>query len=370
MESKIRVAHIMGKMLGGGVESFVMNYYRNIDKSKIQFDFIVDEDSKYIPKDEIERLGGRVIIVPPYQHILRYIKKLKEVFRDNNYKIVHSHINSLSVFPLYCAKREKIPIRIAHSHSTTNKKEWKKNIIKCILRPFSRVFANYYFACSKHAGEWLFGKKFFESGKVEIIRNAIDTNKFCYKTEIRNKIRNELNLQDKFVVGHVGRFISQKNHERVLTIFNEILKKNNSAILLLIGNGPLESSIKEKVKVLGIEQNVIFLGIREDVNELFQAMDVFLFPSLYEGLGMVLIEAQALGLYCITSTNVPKEANVTNNIEYISLKEDDKYWAKRVIENGKKIVSKEICRANIMKNGYDISVECKKIEDIYLKLGS
>ena len=216
-----------------------MNYYRNIDKSKVQFDFIVDEDSSYIPREEIERLGGKVIIVPPYQKIFKYIRTLKKVFKENNYKIVHSNLNTLSVFPLFAAKLAGVPVRIAHSHSTSNKKEWKKNILKNILRPFSKVFATDYFACSEYAGRWLFGNKTFEEGKVTIIKNAIDVDKFKYNEEIRNKIRKQLNVEEKFVIGHVGRFMEQKNHEFLIDIFNKIHMKRKESILLLIGDGPL-----------------------------------------------------------------------------------------------------------------------------------
>ena len=180
MNKTIRIAQVIGKWLGGGVEAVVMNYYRHIDRNKIQFDFICDSDSTNIPYEEIEKLGGKVILVPPYQKVFAYHKELKKIFKENNYKIVHSHINTLSVFPLYAAKCAGVPIRIAHSHSTTNKKEWKKNFIKQILRPFSKIFATHYFACSEYAGRWLFGNKEYDKGKVFLLNNAIDVNRFKY----------------------------------------------------------------------------------------------------------------------------------------------------------------------------------------------
>ena len=186
METKpIRVAQIIGKWLGGGVEAVVMNYYRHIDRNKIQFDFICDEDSTNIPYEEIESLGGKVIIIPPYQKLFKYIKELTKVLKEGKYKIVHSHINTLSVFPLYCAKKAKVPVRIAHSHSTTHKKEWKKNLMKQILKPFSKLFATNYFACSEYAGRWLFGDKEFDKGNVYVLNNAIDVDKFKYDEKIR-----------------------------------------------------------------------------------------------------------------------------------------------------------------------------------------
>ena len=364
---KLIVAQVIGKWLGGGVESVVMNYYRNIDRSKIQFDFICDEDSTNIPYEEIEKLGGRVILVPPYQKISKYNKRLKEIFKKNNYKIIHSHINTLSVFPLRIAKKCEIPVRIAHSHSTTNKKEWKKNLLKQILKPFSKKYATDYFACSEYAGRWLFGDKVFDEGKVTVINNAIDLDKFKYDEKIRKKKRKELKLSDDtLVIGHIGRFVKQKNHEFLIDIFNELHKKNKNSKLLLIGQGPLKEYIEQKVNNLGLKDSVIFLGQREDVNELYQAMDVFLLPSLYEGLGMVAVEAQASGLSCVVSTEVPEIAKVSEKIEFVDLDKSLEIWAdtiRKVINQDRNIDFKRIKNA-----GFDIKIESEKLERKYSTL--
>ena len=271
--------------MDGGVESVVMNYYRNIDKSKVQFHFICDEDSTDIPYDEIEKLGGKVIVVPPYQKLFKYQKELYKIFKENNYKIVHSHINALSVFPLRIAKKAGVPIRIAHSHSTSNKKEWKKNIVKNILRPFSKVYANKFFACTKHAGEWLFGKKIIERKELNVINNAIDLKKFEFNEKIREDLRKEFGIkEDTIVMGHIGRFMKQKNHDFLIDVFNELIKKDENSILILIGQGPLLNDIKQKVRDLKIEDKVKFIGQVTDVEKYYNIMDVFLFPSIYEGL--------------------------------------------------------------------------------------
>lgn len=271
--------------MDGGVESVVMNYYRNIDKSKVQFHFICDEDSTDIPYDEIEKLGGKVIIVPPYQKLFKYQKELYKIFKENNYKIVHSHINALSVFPLRVAKKAGVPIRIAHSHSTSNKKEWKKNIVKNILRPFSKLYANKFFACTKHAGEWLFGKKIIERKELNVINNAIDLKKFEFNEKTREDLRKELGIkEDTLIIGHVGRFMKQKNHEFLIEVFKELIKKNDNSILMLIGQGPLLNDMKQKVRDLKIEDKVKFMGQVTDVEKYYNIMDVFLFPSIYEGL--------------------------------------------------------------------------------------
>ena len=285
LDEKIIVAHIMGKWNGGGVESVVMNYYKNIDRNKIQFHFLCDEDSTDIPYEEIEKLGGKVIVIPPYQKLFKYQKELYRIFKENNYKIIHSHINALSVFPLRIAKKAGVPIRIAHSHSTSNKKEWKKNILKMILRPFSKLYANNYFACTEYAGKWLFGKKVVERKELNVINNAIDLKKFEFNENTREDLRKELGIkEDVLVIGHVSRFMKQKNHEFLIDVFEKAIKQDDNIYLILVGQGPLEDKIKEMAKEKGIEYKILFLGQRNDVNKLYQAMDIFVLPSLYEGL--------------------------------------------------------------------------------------
>ena len=364
-QEPIRIAQIIGKWLGGGVESVVMNYYRHIDRTKIQFDFICDEDSTNIPYDEIEQLRGRVILVPPYQKVFEYQKDLIKLFKDNNYKIVHSHINTLSVFPLRAAKKARVPIRIAHSHSTTNKKEWKKNLVKQILRPFSKVYATDYMCCSELAGRWLFGNKEYDKGNVYLLNNAIDLDKFKYNEKIRKEKRKELNIKDDtLVIGHVGRFVEQKNHRFLIDIFNEVHKQKENSILLLVGQGPLMEEMKEKVKTLGIEDSVKFLGQRNDVNELYQAFDVFCLPSLYEGLPVVGVEAQATGLLCIFSDNMTKETKVLDTTEFLSLNQSVEEWAYTIIEKIKKF-KRLNPKKEIADRGFNIDTETQKIFNFY-----
>ena len=364
-EEQIRVAHIVGKWLGGGGEAVVMNYYRNIDKSKIQFDFICDSDSTNIPYDEIESLGGRVYLIPPYQKIVKYHKELKKILKKNNYKIVHSHINTLSVFPLYAAKKAGVPVRIAHSHSTTNKKEWKKNLMKQFLRPFSKMFATDYMCCSELAGRWLFGNKEYDKGNVYLLNNAIDLDRFKYDKKLRDKKRKELNISDDTVViGHVGRFVEQKNHRFLVDIFSEIHKENNNSLLLLVGQGPLMNEIKEKVKELNLTENVKFLGQRNDVDELYQAFDVFCLPSLYEGLPVVGVEAQATGLLCILSDEMTKETKVLETTKFLSLNTSAKEWSEVLLKEFK-VFNRKNTKEEISRNNFNIKKETKKVEKLY-----
>lgn len=368
IEEPIRVASVIGRYIGGGVEAVTINYYRNIDKNKVQLDFICDEDSTNIPYEEIERMGGKVIIIPSYSKPFKYHKALKRVLKEGNYKIIHSNINTLSVFSLFAAKCAGVPVRIAHSHSTTNKKEKKKNLMKQILRPFSKVFATDYMCCSELAGRWLFGNKEYDKGNVYLLNNAIDLDKFKYNESLRKKKRKELGIKDDtLVIGHIGRFVAQKNHDFLIDIFNEIHKKNNNSILLLAGQGPLMEDIKNKVKDLNLDDNVKFLGQRNDANELYQAFDVFLLPSLYEGLPVVGVEAQAAGLLCYLSDDMTKETKVLDITKFMSLNNTPEEWANNILDDVKKYKRIDTSKEMTAKN-FNIKEEAKKLEEYYLNL--
>ena len=308
MTNPIRVAQIVGKMNGGGVEAVVMNYFRHIDRSEVQFDFLVDSDSTLIPREEIESLGGRVFEVPPYQHVVEYQRELQRLFKQEGWKIVHSHINALSVFPLRAAKKAGVPVRIAHSHSTSGKGEYAKNTLKAVLKTQSNRYPTHRFACSKYAGEWLFGK----AAHFEVVYNAIDLDRFCFDAEARAQVRADLGLVgNQFAIGHVGRFTAQKNHAFLIDVFTEVAKRRDDAVLLLVGTGEAGASVKALVDERGLTDRVKFLGQRSDVNRLYQAFDAFVLPSLYEGLCLVGVEAQVAGLPCLFSDAITREVDVT-----------------------------------------------------------
>lgn len=361
---------MVGKVLLSGVDTVVMEYYRHIDRKKVQFDFIMDGYNETPIDQEIKRLGGQVYKVEPYEkNILKNVHQCEAIFRDNGYKIVHSHLNTLSVFPLYAAWRAKVPVRIAHNHSTAAQGEGKKTLLKYMLRPFAKLFATHYCACSVYAGRWLFGDSFYNSGKVHLIKNAINIDKFSYNKGIRNRIRRELHLEDKFVVGHVGRFVYQKNHTFLIDIFYEVKKRNPDAILMLIGSGQLEGDIKKKVRDLGLFDSVLFLGTRSDVADLTQAMDVFVLPSHYEGLPLVAIEAQAAGLRTIVSDSVTNEVKVTNLVEFCSLTQSASEWAGHVhgfreTRDYERTNTDEVLRLA----GHDIRVAAKELQKWYEKI--
>ena len=310
-EKPVIVAQVVGKWIGGGVESVVMNYYQHIDRSRIQFDFICDADSTCIPYKEIEKLGGRVIICPPYQKLRSYLKFLIRLFKEQKYRIVHSHINTLSVFPLFAAKLAGVKVRISHSHNTSCRRDLKRNILKHLLRLFSKVWATDLFACSEKAGRFQFGNRAYEDGRVKIIHNAIDLKKYKFDNDAREKLRAGLSIpSDALVFGHIGRFVGQKNHLFLIERFSEIIAEYPSAILVLVGEGPLKNRIKLRAAELRISQSIRFVDWCEKVEKYYSVFDAFVLPSLYEGLPLVGIEAQANGLPCLFSESISPEVVV------------------------------------------------------------
>lgn len=326
MANPIRVAQIVEKMNGGGVEAVVMNYYRHIDKSKVQFDFLIDSDSTLVPREEIESLGGRVFEIPPYQHVVEYQRELQRLFKQEGWKIVHSHINALSVFPLRAAKKAGVPVRIAHSHSTSGKGEYAKNALKAVLKTQSNRYPTHRFACSQFAGEWLFGK----AEHFEVVYNAIDLDRFRFNAEARAQARADLGLVgNQFAIGHVGRFTAQKNHTFLIDIFTEVAKRRDDAVLLLVGTGEAEASVKALVDERGLTDRVKFLGQRSGVNRLYQAFDAFVLPSLYEGLCLVGVEAQVSGLPCLLSDAITREVDVTGECKFLPI-DSPAVWADEI----------------------------------------
>lgn len=366
MKKPTRIIHIVGSMSNGGVETLLMNYYRNIDRSKFQFDFVVNQNSTHIRRDEIESLGGHVFVVPNYESLLSYSSALKKIFLEGSYPIVHSHINTLSVFPLRIAKEAGIPIRIAHAHSTTAPKEIARNAIKQILRPFCAKYATNLAACSLSAGTWMFGSKNTTNGTVKIIKNAIDLNKFAFSLTTRESLRKELNVApNEHLIGHVGRFVTVKNHEYILQVFQSILSKQPAFKLLLIGDGELFQQIKNTAKKMGISERVIFLGSKNEVSQYYSAMDSFIFPSLYEGLGQTLIEAQANGLPCCVSSEVPSEAILCDNVSRLPIeKKDILAWSHFFSSHPKRLDFKTT--QQILTNaGYSITMAAPALENYY-----
>lgn len=362
-QNVMRVLYINGGTMDmGGISSYMMNYYRQFDKSIIQVDFVCHGKGGVHDK-EIEQMGGVVYHIPTKrENLLGNILSLTSIMKSGKYKIVHAHMDGMNGLVLKRAKKCGIGTRISHSHNTEH---LTTNCIKRWIHEYSRKkigqYATECWACSKDAGKWLYG----EDSSFKVIPNAIDAKKYLFNEKKRKEVREKLQLNDKFVIGHIGRFEHQKNHSFLLTVFEKVVRNKEEAVLVLVGDGDLRQSIEKQICELGIEKNVILLGRRNDVDELINAFDVFAFPSLYEGLGIVAVEAQANGLHCICSKNVPSEVDITNNVSFLDLKsESDWVEALGQTRERKNNVYSEMCNA-----GYEIENSAISLQKKYTDLG-
>lgn len=363
MGAPIRVAHVMGKMVGGGVEQVVMNYYRHIDRDRVQFDFLVDRDSTDVPKSEIEKLGGRVFPIPPYQDLYRYSRELHELFAREQWQIVHSHINTLSVFPLRVAARAGVPVRIAHSHATMGRGELKRNLMKLALRPFAKRYPTNMAACSTHAGNWLFGK----GVSFTVIPNAIELDRYRFNESARAEVRSSWGVgSDCRVVGTVGRMETVKNQSFLIDAFKCLHDTHPNSILVIAGSGSLRSLLECRARDLGIADCVVFPGQVRDVNLLYQGMDVFALPSLYEGFGMALLEAEVSGVPCVVSEHVPGEAILSESCKIASLEEGAAAFAAAMWEQCASKIRLQLSPDDC--EDYDICCAANKLTDYYFEL--
>lgn len=348
----------------GGVESVIMNYYRNMNKDKLHFDFMcVNDQMAY--EDEVKANNSIVYkIGSKAKNFIEYKKNIKKFFKDNSkeYDAIWFNVCTLvNIDALKLAKKYGIATRIVHSHNSNMDYGFVKNSIHKFNKLRLRNYANVYWACSDVAAEYLFG----DNKNYKVINNAINVDEFCYCANLRKNVRDTLHINDStLVIGNVGRFDEQKNHKFLIDIFNEIYKENNDSMLMLVGTGPLEDEIKNKVKELGIENNILFLGKRNDVNSLYQAMDVFCLPSLYEGLPVVGIEAQASGLLCFFSDTITNKLKIIETSKFESIEERPQKWCKSITKALVDFVRKNV-KEEIIENGYDIKKEASSLEKVF-----
>ena len=361
----VRVLQVFGCLDRGGAESMIMELYRHIDRTKIQFDFVVHTTRKCAYDDEIHSLGGRIFSVPRFTlaNSYQYKKEWKTILSKHpEWKIIHGHVRSTASIYLSIAK-EHGKFTIIHSHSTSSGKGISA-AVKNILQ--KRIKADYYIACSDAAGKWLFGENVVKQENYTVLHNAIDTSKFSYNTETRDLVRKELDSESNILVGHIGSFYDVKNHVFLLDIFEELINLTKNIKLVLVGDGYLKEDIQELVTQKGLESKVIFTGTRSDVNRLLQAMDVFVFPSKYEGLPVTLVEAQCSGIQIIMSDRIPKETILTDELVTImSLEQSPQKWAKCILS--KLNIKRKGRETEIIKAGYDINTTSKWIEEFYLE---
>lgn len=367
MSEPIRVLHVIGIMNRGGAETMIMNLYRHIDRSKVQFDFVENSNEPAVFDEEILNLGGRIYRCPHYngKNHFTYVKWWNDFFKAHSkeYPIVHGHLGSTAAIYLSIAKKYGA-YAIAHSHNSGTDHGIKTLLYKAMSYN-TRNVADYFFACSTPAGLDRFGNEIVNSSRYSLLNNAIEIGTFPYSANMREEMRHQLNLADNLAIGHVGRFNPQKNHPFLLDIFAALLKKEPNAVLLLVGGGEDMPKIQTKTQKLGIADHVRFLGIRSDVADLMQAMDVFAFPSLYEGLPVTMVEAQASGLPCIISDKVPPECILTEGlVDVMPLSAGAEAWADAILE--KRNTPRTDRSAEIAAHGFDITTEAVKLQEFYL----
>lgn len=361
----IRILQIGMSSNLGGIETFIMNLYRSIDRSKIQFDFVDFSEKGLYYENEIKQMGGNIYkVVSRRKNWVKNKKMLEKIIEENDYKIIHYNTNTLSYYtPVEIALKKNIKI-ILHSHS-----EWKGKKLKTIL-----LHKIHYFkflkasnkiiklACSNEAGKYLFGNKEFK-----IIKNGIDIDKFRFDYNKRIETRKKLKIgENTTVIGHVGAFRKEKNHKLLIDVYNEYLKINENSILVLLGEGPLKNQIKAKVRKLGIENKVEFLGNIDNVEYFYPAFDIFLLPSLFEGLAIVLIEAQTSGVNCLISNTITKESKINSNVVRFDINRNAKDWADEIEKLQKSVINRTKINSNLLQ--WDKKYLAAEMEEIYTNL--
>ena len=369
----VRVLHAVHNMHRAGMETLLMQIYRHIDRDKVQFDFLVHTDQPGHYDDEIRDLGGKIICIPvsPSKDYLLYVKTLRTIILGNGpYRNIHSHQMLLSGIILEVAYSANIPRRIVHSHNTNDIKadSFGRRVYGWYMRSQINRYATHMLAVSRHAGEWLFGKNCWQDPRAQILHNALDLKPFELLCQDRLKLRKELGLPiDGIVLGHIGRFELQKNHRKVLEIFSRLVKLQPTAHLVLVGEGSLESEVRSSMKSLGLQDHVYMLGVRSDIPELMGALDLFLFPSLFEGLGIVLIEAQAAGVPCLVSDAIPPEADLgLDLVKFMPLSADSGLWAGTALNLlSPSRLPWSTRERHLKQNHYDISELAPKLQELY-----
>ena len=357
-----KVLQIYPQMNNAGTEKVIMNLYNNINQEKVHFDFLVNRPG--VLDEEIRKKGAKIFYINNNDKNNYYINLMK-FFKENNYEIIHVHTQGNMELILKAAKKSKIKCRIIHSHTARQDIPKILKILKLYRNIQIERNATDFFACSQDAAKWLFPHK-YKSAKI--VYNAIEIKKFLYNEEVRKKVRKDLKIKDdEKIVINISRISKGKNHSKIIKIAKKVIDNNKKIKFVFVGTGNLEEDIKNEIKNNHIEDNFILLGNRNDVNELLMAADLFLFPTLYEGLGIAVVEAQFSGLKCITSERVPKEADISLGLlEKIELSKSNDYWAKKIEENFKKKIKRNILdKIDIVKT-YDIKNIATDVEEFYL----
>lgn len=363
----MRILHMIGKLEMGGSQTMVMALYHAIDRNKIQFDFITDCGAQGIFEDEIRQLGGRIFQLPKFNgRNYSQVRSAWDAFFSDHpeYRVLHSHVRSYASIYLPVAKAHGVKT-IIHSHNTSNG-HGLAAAGKTILQYPLRFQADYYFACSELAGRWLFGKRVLKSDRYYMVRNAVDLKRFAYRPLVRGKIRQELGIgENTLLIGHVGRMNPQKNHAFLIDCFRGIVDRRKDAKLMLLGDGELREEITEQIRCLGLKDKVMMLGVKENPEDYFSAMDCLLLPSLHEGLPVVIVEAQANGLPCFVSDTVTKEVQLSELVRYLPISQGEDPWVRAVLECGQ---NREDVTEKIKASGFSVEESAKWLCDFYLRI--
>ncbi len=366
-----RLLCILSGMNAGGAETFLMKIYRQLDKTLYQMDFCINVKEPCFYEDEINAMHGKVYRIPSKSENLKeFISQLHKIISENNYEyVLRITSNAAGFLDLKIAKKAGAKVCAARSSNSSDGKGIKVRIAHMLGKFLYGKYVDVRIAPSDKAAVYTFGEKALKTGEVHILKNGLNIDAFQFSQSERELLLKTLHLENKFVVGHIGRFNTQKNHEFLLDIFAQIKKKKENAVLVLIGKGELQGAIKEKADKLDLSESVFFLGVRSDVPQLLSVMDVFVFPSFYEGMPNTVIEAQASGLPCLISDTITAEAGVTDLVRFESLKSSAVQWADKAIEITQNRNDRSAYTAEMKSAGYDIEDCVKRFTEIIFKKG-
>ncbi len=364
----IRVLHNLAALDGGGDAKLLYEYYCNMDREKVHFDFLIyDFYDNGILEKPLKELGCNIYKIPRIKRDIRgFLKEMEKVIAEGEYDIVHSHMGARALYAMYFAKKHGVKRRIAHSHVAYEPVSKLKRCFNILISKLTMFYATDLFACGIEAGKYMWGKNAYRKEQIHIMTNAVDTQKYAFDAEMRIQKRKELGVEDKYVIGIVGRLATQKNYPFLLETFKKVLEKDENIVLVAAGRGAQEKEIKQKVVDLNLSESVKLLGVRDDVPQLLNAFDMFVLPSLFEGLPIVLIEAQANGLLLLVSDKITTEIGITDLVSFLPIDDTQELWAEKILEMSKRNVQREQYVQKVINAGYDIETESSKMETFYV----
>lgn len=365
----IKVLHILCALNDGGIENLLLEYYKRFDRDEIVFDFAINDANEGILEKKLTEMGSTIYRYTKFRiNFFQAVKDLNKIIEEGHYDIVHSHLANRGFFSLHHAKKNGVGVRISHSHSAFEPESLASKAFRIISTPLAKKYSTHLFACGDDASKWMWGSKAFKNGRVTIMKNAIDVNKFAFSETRRLNMRKKLGVEDKYVIGCVGRLSYQKNQELLIDVFNNYYQDNPESCLLIIGTGDKKEAIEKKISAYGLKDSVHLLGVRNDVEELLVAFDSYVLPSRYEGLPISVIEAQCSGLNCVLSDSITREVALSPMVKYCSLESELDEWSATLKElNEVTKADRNLAVQIINDGGYNIEIESDKLQNFYKK---